>query len=72
MPSTVSTSCPSAIAASIVQDLTGSPSTSTTHAPQFVVSQPQWVPVSAEVVAQEVDEQRARLRLRRAALPVDT
>src|SRR4051812_41197439 len=33
------------MAASIVHDLTGSPSTRTTHAPQFDVSQPQWVPV---------------------------
>ncbi len=30
----------------MVQDLTGRPSTSTVHAPQFVVSQPMWVPVS--------------------------
>ena len=36
---------PSAIAASIVHDFTGSPSTSTTQAPQFDVSQPQCVPV---------------------------
>ena len=45
MPSTVVTSCPSAIAASTVHDFTGSPSSRTTHAPQFDVSQPQWVPV---------------------------
>ena len=37
---------PLAIAASIVQDFTGSPSTSTTQVPQLLVSQPQWVPVS--------------------------
>ena len=30
----------------MVQDLTGRPSTSTVHAPQFVVSQPMCVPVS--------------------------
>ena len=29
-----------------MHDLTGRPSTSTVHAPQFVVSQPMWVPVS--------------------------
>ena len=29
----------------IVQDLTGWPSICTTQAPQFEVSQPQWVPV---------------------------
>ncbi len=39
-------SCPSHIAASTVQDLTGSPSISTTQAPQLEVSQPQWVPFS--------------------------
>ena len=37
---------PAAIAASIVHDFTGSPSTSTTQVPQLLVSQPQWVPVS--------------------------
>src|SRR5262249_28530387 len=45
-PSTVSIAWPSACTASIVQDLTGRPSTSTVHAPQFVVSQPMCVPVS--------------------------
>src|SRR6478752_2545014 len=45
-PSTVRTACPEAIAASIVQDFTGSPSTSTTQVPQLEVSQPQCVPVS--------------------------
>jgi hypothetical protein len=39
-------SCPSACTASIVQDFTGLPSTSTVQAPQFVVSQPMCVPVS--------------------------
>ena len=43
--STVRISCPSHIAARIVQDLTGSPSICTTQAPQLEVSQPQWVPV---------------------------
>ena len=42
-------SWPSAIAASTVHDFTGSPSICTTHAPQFEVSQPQWVPVSPGV-----------------------
>ena len=45
-PSTVSTVCPSTWTASIVQDLTALPSTSTVHAPQLVVSQPMCVPVS--------------------------
>ena len=44
-PSTVRTSWPPAIAASIVHDLTGSLSTQTTQVPQLLVSQPQWVPV---------------------------
>ena len=45
-PSTVVTSWPSAWTASIVQLLTGLPSKSTVQAPQLVVSQPVWVPVS--------------------------
>ncbi len=45
-PSTVRTSWPPAIAASIVQDFTGSPSIQTTQVPQLLVSQPQCVPVS--------------------------
>src|SRR3954451_3299775 len=44
-PSTVLTSWPSTIAASVVHDFTGSPSIRTTQAPQFDVSQPQCVPV---------------------------
>ena len=46
-PSTVPISAPSAWTASMVHDLVGAPSTSTVHAPQCVVSQPMWVPVSA-------------------------
>ena len=38
-------SCPSHITARVVHDLTGTPSISTTQAPQLEVSQPQWVPV---------------------------
>ena len=48
-PSTVRTSCPSVIAASTVQDFTGSPSIRTTQVPQLLVSQPQWVPVRPSV-----------------------
>ena len=44
-PSTVVTSCPLAWAASTVQDLTDSPSSSTVQAPQEVVSQPTLVAV---------------------------
>ena len=44
-----------------VHDFTGLPSISTTQAPQLEVSQPQWVPVRPERVADEVHEQRARL-----------
>jgi hypothetical protein len=54
-PSTVRTSWPPAIAASTVQDFTGSPSSQTTQVPQLLVSQPQWVPVSRAQSAQEVD-----------------
>src|SRR5213076_2432023 len=42
----VLTSCPSAMTASVVQDLTALPSTCTTQAPHCDVSQPTWVPVS--------------------------
>src|SRR5205814_6462961 len=42
----VLTSCPSAITASVVQDLTALPSRCTTHAPHCEVSHPTWVPVS--------------------------
>ena len=45
-PSTVRTWRPSAMAASTVHDLTGVPSSHTTQAPQFEVSQPQCEPVS--------------------------
>ena len=44
-PSTVVISCPSACTANIVQLFTGAPSNSTVQAPQWVVSQPTWVPV---------------------------
>ena len=56
-------SCPPAIAASTVHDFTGSPSIQTTQVPQLLVSQPQWVPVNAEVVAQEVHQQQPALDL---------
>ena len=65
------TSWPPAITASVVQLLTGVPSIHTVHAPQLEVSQPQWVPVRREVVAQEVDEQQARLDVARDLLAVD-
>ena len=45
-PSTVVTSCPSTWTASIRHERTGSPSTSTVHAPQTPCSQPTCVPVS--------------------------
>ena len=44
-PSIVVTCAPSACSASMVQDLTTSPSTCTTQAPHWLVSQPTWVPV---------------------------
>src|SRR4051794_7833023 len=49
IPSTVRTSCPSAMAASTVHDFTGCPSIRTTQVPQLLVSQPQWVPVMPSV-----------------------
>src|SRR6202158_488753 len=44
-PSTVVTSRPCAWTANTVQDFTGRPSRSTVQAPQWLVSQPMWVPV---------------------------
>src|SRR4051794_32101531 len=49
MPSTVLTSWPSHMTASVVHDLTGSPSISTVQTPQLEVSQPQCVPVRPSV-----------------------
>ena len=46
-PSTVVTERPSACTPNSVHDFTGTPSSSTVHAPQLVVSQPMCVPVSA-------------------------
>ena len=46
MPSMVVMSLPSACTANMVQDFTDMPSISTVQAPQWVVSQPIWVPVS--------------------------
>ena len=54
-----------------MQDLALSPSTWTVQAPQLLVSQPMWVPVSPKYVAQEVDEQEARLDVGLAGLAVD-
>ncbi len=48
----------------MVHDLTGSPSRRTVQAPQCVVSQPMWVPVSRKGFAQEVDEEEARFDVR--------
>src|SRR5438477_5743731 len=45
-PSIVSTLAPSTCQANTVQDLTALPSTCTTQAPHWEVSQPTWVPVS--------------------------
>ena len=55
-PSTVTTSLPSACTASIRQERTGSPSTSTVHAPHTPCSQPRCVPVSSQLLPQEVGE----------------
>ena len=52
---------PSAWAASIVQDFTDSPSTSTVHAPQLDVSQPTFVAREPARLAQVLHEQRPRL-----------
>ena len=54
-----------------MHDLTGLPSISTTQAPQLEVSQPQCVPVRPGGLADEVDEQLARLDVARDLLAVD-
>ena len=58
MPSMVVTLEPAACPASMVQDFTARPSTWTTQAPHWLVSQPTWVPVRFEVFAQEMDQKR--------------
>ena len=63
----VVTSWPSAWTASTLQDFTLRPSRCTVHAPQLLVSHPTTVPVLPELLAQVVDEQRARLDLVRVA-----
>ena len=57
----VSTVAPSHCTASIRQPRTISPSTRTVQAPQTPCSQPTWLPVSAKIVAQEIDQRLARL-----------
>ena len=54
-------SAPSACTASTVQLFTDSPSMWIVHAPHDDVSQPMFVPVSADLLADVVHEQRPRL-----------
>ena len=67
----VSTVAPSHCTASIRQPRTISPSTRTVQAPQTPCSQPTWLPVSAQVLAQEIDQRLARLDAFGDALAVD-
>ena len=69
--STVRTSWPPAMAASIVQDLTGSPSTQTTQVPQLLVSHPQVRLGEPELVAEKVDQEEAALDRLGHCLSVD-
>ena len=55
-PSTVVTSAPSACTANSRHERTASPSSSTVQAPHTPCSQPRWVPVRREVLAQEVGQ----------------
>ena len=71
IPSIVVTLLPSAWTASIVQDFTAWPSTWTVQAPHWLVSQPTWVPVELEVLAEQLHEQPSRLDVRLPLLPVD-
>ena len=70
-PSIVTMSAPSACTASIVQLFTDSPSTWTVHAPHDDVSQPTFVPVRLELLAEELHEQRAWLDVAAASGAVD-
>ncbi len=56
----VFTSAPLACTARIVQDFTARPFKCTVQAPHWLVSQPTWVPVSAEMLAQKINQQRSR------------
>ena len=60
-----------ACAASSMHDFTARPSRWIVHAPHWPVSQPTCVPVRFEVLAQELDQQRARIDGRRHGLAVD-
>ena len=59
-PRRSSTSRPSQASASVMQESTGSPSSSTVHAPQSPLSQPCFDAGEAEVVAQRLEQRRAR------------
>ena len=67
----VSTVAPSHCTASIRQPRTISPSTRTVQAPQTPCSQPTWLPVSAQILAQEIDQRLARLDALGDRLAVD-
>ena len=56
---------PSPCTASIRQERTGSPSSRMVQAPHTPCSQPAWVPVEADVLAQAVEQRAARLDLHR-------
>ncbi len=67
----VSTVAPSHCTASIRQPRTISPLTRMVQAPQTPCSQPTWLPVSAKIVAHEIDQRLARLDALADALAVD-
>ena len=71
-PSTVRTVWPSAIAASTVQDFTGTSSSHTTQAPQLDVSQPQWVPVSPSSSRRRCTSSSRGSTSRRSTRPLTT
>ena len=66
----VVTLAPLACPASTVQDLTARPSICTTQAPHWLVSQPTWVPVRFEMIAQEMDKKGPVFDLGRDRLAV--
>ena len=71
MPSTVVTSCPSTACASTRQERTGTPSTSTVQAPHSPSSQPCLVPVSCEILAQQLQQRGVWLVERLTRFAVD-
>ena len=64
-------SCPEACTAKVRQERPALPSISTVQAPQTPCSQPTWVPVRPELVAEEIGEEQANADVAFDLLAVD-